>query len=211
MPQISFQYEIPEKMIGTFVVDAFVTESYNFSNSVTDIPVEDGSNIADHIVEDQDVVSVEAFIGNTAFEVVQNDGNLISNLEAPDKMSRIQQAYLELKKLTKSKQLFDIVLGLDTFTDMAITSFSIAREASTGANLPFSMEFKKVKVIKSADRPGNSGGSRDQTAPTSNLGTSGSQKPSDSITNREMQRQERSTGSNAQADSRKNKGASYTR
>jgi hypothetical protein len=36
--QIAFQYQIPKKMIGTFVVDAFIAEHYNFSNSVTDIP-----------------------------------------------------------------------------------------------------------------------------------------------------------------------------
>jgi hypothetical protein len=58
MPEIAFQYHTPKKMIGTFVVDAFLAERYRFSNSVTDIPVEEGSNINDHIVEDHDVISV---------------------------------------------------------------------------------------------------------------------------------------------------------
>jgi hypothetical protein len=149
MPEIAFQYQVPQKMIGTFVVDAFLAEHYKFSNSVTDIPVEEGSNIADHIVEDQDVISVEAFIGNTAFEVITIDGNSVSNLEAPDRMARVRQAYQELKKLTKAKKPLDVVLGLETFTGMAITSFTIDREAETGANLPFTMEFRKLKIVHS--------------------------------------------------------------
>jgi hypothetical protein len=186
MPDIAFQYQIPKKMIGTFVVDAFIAEHYQFSNSVTDIPVEEGSNINDHIVEDQDVISVEAFIGNTAFEIVTNDGNSISNLEAPDRMVRVRQAYQELKKLTKDKKLLDVVLGLETFTGMAITSFVIDREAETGANLPFTMEFRKIKIVHSDTTKINASGreagpSGDQTASTVNRGVAGTEKPEDSV------------------------------
>jgi hypothetical protein len=184
--RIAFQYQIPKKMIGTYEVDAFIAEHYNFSNAVTDIPVEEGSNIADHIVENQDVISVEAFIGNTAFEVITIDGNSVSNLEAPDRMERVRQAYQELKRLTKAKELLDVVLGLETFTNMAITSFAIDREAETGANLPFSMEFKKLKIIHSDTTQINAsnkeaGAAGDQTAGTTNAGTSGTEQPQDSI------------------------------
>jgi hypothetical protein len=180
--QVAFQYQIPKKMIGTYIVDAFIAEHYQFSNSVTDIPVEEGSNINDHIVEDQDVISVEAFIGNTAFEVVTKDGNTVSNLQAPERMARVRQAYQELKKLAKSKKLLDVVLGLETFTGMAITSFVIDREAETGANLPFTMEFKKLKIVHSdttkinaSNKEAGPGG--DQTGGTLNAGTSGTEQP----------------------------------
>ena len=173
-------------MIGTFVVDAFLAEHYQFSNSVTDIPVEEGSNINDHIVEDQDVISVEAFIGNAAFEVITADGNSVSNLKAPDRMARVQQAYQELKKLTKAKKPLDVVLGLETFTNMAITVFNIDREAETGANLPFTMEFRKLKIVRSETAKINTstreaGPSGDQTAGTANAGTAGTEKPDNSI------------------------------
>jgi hypothetical protein len=192
MAEIAFQYQVPKKMIGTFVVDAFIAEHYQFSNSVTDIPVEEGSNIADHIVEDQDVISVEAFIGNTAFEVVEMDGNSVSNLDAPDRMARVQQAYQELKKLVKAKKTLDVVLGLETFTSMAIALFSIDREAETGANLPFTMEFKKLKIVHSDTATVNasnseaaSAGAGDQTGSTTNAGTAGTEQPSNSVAKEE--------------------------
>jgi hypothetical protein len=197
--QIAFQYQVPKKMIGTFVVDAFLAEHYNFSNSVTDIPVEEGSTIADHIVEDQDVISVEAFIGNTAFEVVTIDGKAVSNLEAPDRMARVIQSYHELKKLAKAKKLVNVVLGLETFTNMAITSFVIDREAGTGANLPFSMEFRKLKIehsdttkINASTKEAGQGG--DQTASTVNAGLSGTEQPDNSVAKREWRFQIESGG-----------------
>jgi hypothetical protein len=214
MPEIAFQYQVPKKMIGTFVVDAFLAEHYNFSNSVTDIPVEEGSNIADHIVEDQDVISVEAFTGNTAFEVVTIDGNSVSNLDAPDRMARVRQAYQELKKLTKAKKLVDVVLGLETFTGMAITSFIIDREAETGANLPFTMEFKKLKIVHSDTTRINAsnneaGPSVDQTSGTTNAGTAGAEQPQNSIAKEEWRRQIRAGGPATPADYQREFGEPY--
>jgi hypothetical protein len=215
MAEVAFQYQIPQKMIGTFVVDAFLAEGYNFSNQVTDIPVEEGSNISDHIVEEQDVVTVEAYIGNTAFEVVNMDGNTITNLEAPDRMSRVIQAYFELKRMVKEKQLFDVVLGLETFTNMAITTFTINREAANGANLPFSMEFRKIKIIKSdtteinASNSSGGDGTGGQTGGTTNAGTSSSEQPRDSIAKEEWRRQIRSGGPATPADYQRKFGVPY--
>jgi len=214
MAEVAFQYQVPQKMIGTFIVDVFVSEHYQFSNSVTDIPVEEGSVISDNIVEDQDVISVEAFIGNTAFEVITVDGNTVSNLQAPDRMARVIQAYQELKKLTKSKQLLDVVLGLETFTDMVITSFNIDRDVETGANLPFSMEFKKIKVVQSdttninaSNQNGGAGG--DQTASTTNQSVAGSEQPNDSQIKEEWRKQIRAGGPATPADYQRKFGVPY--
>ena len=213
---IAFQYKVPKKMIGTFVVDAFLAEHYQFSNSVTDIPVEEGSNINAHIVEDQDVISVEAFIGNTAFEVVTIDGNSVSNLQAPDRMARVQQVYQELKKLTKAKKALDVVLGLETFTNMAITVFNIDREAETGANLPFTMEFRKLKIVHSdttkinaSNKEAGAGQEGGQTGGTTNAGTSGTEQPQDSVAKEEWRRQIRAGGPATPADYQREFGVPY--
>ncbi|GBU27089.1 hypothetical protein R84B8_00611 [Treponema sp. R8-4-B8] len=216
MAEIAFQYQIPQKMIGTFVVDCFIAEHYQFSNSVTEIPVEEGSNVSDNIVEDQDVVSVEAFIGNAAFEVMTIDGNTISNLQAPDRMARVIQAYQELKKLSKSKQLLDVVLGLETFPNMVITSFKIDRDVETGANLPFTMEFKKIKIVKSdttninaSSSSGGAGG--DQTASTKDQGVAGTERPNDSQARAEWRQNVKMRGETpeAKADYQRKWGVPY--
>jgi hypothetical protein len=205
MPEIAFQYQVPKKMIGTFVVDAFMVERYQFSNSVTDIPVEEGSNISDHIIENPDVIHVEAFIGNTAFEVIVNDGNSISNLQAPDRMARVQQAYQALKRMAKQRKTFDVVLGLETFTGMAITKFDIDRDVETGANLPFTMEFKKLKIVHSdttqinASTTSSAGPAGDQTANTANYGTAGTEQPSNALAKEEWRFWVKQNGSTPEA------------
>ena len=116
-----------------------------------------------------------------------------------DRMARVRQAYFELKRLTKARQVVDVVLGLETFTNMAITSFVCDREAATGANLPFSMEFKKINIVKSDTTEINAssssgGGAGDQTASTTDQGRSGAENPDDILIREEWRRQIRSGG-----------------
>ena len=78
-----------------------------------------------------------------------------------------------------------MVLGLETFTNMVITSFVIDREAETGANLPFTMEFKKLQIVHSDTAKINASSkearpSGDQTASTLNASPAGTEKPDNS-------------------------------
>jgi hypothetical protein len=63
---------------------------------------------------------------------------------------------------------------------MVITSFSISRDVETGADLPFSMSFQKIKTVKSEETQisvspsGGAGG--DQAAGTANVGNAGTNK-----------------------------------
>jgi major membrane immunogen (membrane-anchored lipoprotein) len=186
MPQVTFTYETPEKRIGAVVIDAFIAEHYAFSNQVTDIPVEEGSIISDHVVEEQDVISVEAFIGNTAFETVIREGDALAKLSSPEKGARIRKNYLDLLRLKRAKEPVTVVMGLETFTNMMITSFVIDRDAESGADLPFSMEFKKIKIVKSetaaitASSATPVTGASDQVAGTANQGTAGTEQPEES-------------------------------
>jgi len=178
---INFTYPIGEKSIGGFVIDAFLVESYNFENRVTNLSVEEGGNISEHVIEEPDTLEIEAFIGATKFEAftgtIEDD---LSNVEIPeDPKSRIRQAHQELLRLKREKQPLDIVTGLDTLTDMVITSYNFSRDVETGADHSFSMSFQKIKTVKSEETqistsPSSSAsGSGDQAAGIANIGTVG--------------------------------------
>jgi hypothetical protein len=191
---VSFKYSIPTKKIGSedlgFVeIDAFLSEQYGFSNSVTEIPVGDGSVINDHVTEGQDEISVSAFIGKTKLSKWVNDISEAEeytipesedDLPAEDLKVRIKQAYFELLRLVREKQPVTVVMGLDTFDNMIITSFNIGREAATGADLPFGMSFKKIDIVKSettAINASGAGAGGDQAAGMANAGTVGTNRP----------------------------------
>jgi len=180
MAIVNFTYQKTPKSIGGFEIDAFLSESYSFKNNVTDIPVEDGSVVNDHVVSEATEISIQAFIGRTKFETLEGDvPESVDDLPAEDPKARIKQAYFELKRLKEDRQPVTVVLGLDTFPNMVITSFDIDRSVETGADLPFGMSFKQVRIIKSETTTINSSsstGGGDQTAGTANGGVVGTKK-----------------------------------
>ncbi|MDR2951864.1 MAG: hypothetical protein LBU82_01335 [Treponema sp.] len=184
---INFTVPIGDKSIGGFVIDAFLVETYNFANRLTNLTVEEGSNISDHVVEEPDTIDLEAFIGQTKFETftgtVETD---LSKVELPDDpKSRIRQAYHELLRMKRERQPITVVTGLDTFPDMVITSLNRSRDVETGADIPFTMSFQKIKTVKSEETQISasvfSDGSAigDQSARTANIGNVGTIKITD--------------------------------
>jgi hypothetical protein len=180
MASISFAYQIPPKSIGGFVIDCFLNEHYSFSNSVTEIPLEDGSVISDHVRENADEIQIKAFIGNTEFIALDSQGSMPDTAPG-DPMERIRAAYQELLRLKRERQPVDVVLGLDTFHDMVIATFDIEREAATGKNLPFDMTLKHIKLVKSEKTAINASTAPagDQTASTANMGPAATTKVED--------------------------------
>jgi hypothetical protein len=70
MAEITFNYQIPPKSIGGFAIDAFINERYSSSNSVTDVPMEDGSRASDHVVENALEIQISGFIGRAEGSVM---------------------------------------------------------------------------------------------------------------------------------------------
>jgi len=168
---IIFTYPKQSKSIGGFDIDAFVTEHFSFSNKITEIPVEEGSVISDHVIPVADEVQIQAFIGKAEFTVLEGDvPEDNADIEPEDPQARIIEAYQELLRLKEERQPVDLVTGLGTYTDMVITGFEIDRDVSTGKDLPFSMSFKKVRIVKSETTTINASSSAggDQTAKTTN-------------------------------------------
>jgi hypothetical protein len=180
---ITFTYPLNQKSIGGFEIDAFVVEKYSFANKVTTQKVEGGASIT-HITEEPDTISIEAFIGNAKFEAYTGEmPDDLSALEPADPKERIRYAYHELLRMKRERKPVALVTGLDTFTDMIITDFSIDRNAETGADLPFSMTFQNIKMIyeaaaaaDTADTPANAAANAaaaDTAAATANAGVTG--------------------------------------
>jgi hypothetical protein len=192
---LNFTYQAEAKSIGGFEIDAFFVESYNFSNRMTNLTVEEGSNISDHVVEEPDTIDLEAFIGATKFETFTGEiPTDLSEVEIPDDpKSRIRQAYHELLRMKRARQPLDVVTGLDTFTNMVIISLNISRDVETGADLPFSMSLQKIETVKSEETQINaspsSSSASDQAGGTASVGTAGKNNLNDDNSMKERWRQ----------------------
>ena len=190
---LNFTYPITEKSIGGVEIDAFFLESYNFSNRLTNLTVEEGSNISDHVIEEPDTIDIEAFIGNTKFETNESPISDVSDVEVlDDPKSRIRENYHKLLRLKRERQPLDVVTGLDTFTDMVIVSFNIDRDAETGADLNFTMRFQKIKTVMSDEveiSVSPVAAAADQASPIVNLGPAGKNNLDDDNSMKERWRQ----------------------
>jgi hypothetical protein len=121
--------------VGTITFDLLLTESHSFSNTITDHNVEDGSIITDHIKNNLESGGVTGIISN--FTIKQNA--LISN--------RAQDAYDELKRLWKSRELVTVITVMEVYEDVAITDVSIDRSSDTGEAITLNISFRKVKKV----------------------------------------------------------------
>jgi len=180
---IIFTYPKLTKSIGGFEIDVFVSEHFSHGNKITEIPVEEGSVISDHVTPAADEVQIKAFIGKAEFVVFEGDiPKNNGDVEYEDPQARIMEAYHELLRLKEDRQPIDLVTGLGTFTDMVIETFDIDRDVSTGKDLPFDMTFKKVLIVKSETTTINasskaSGAGGDQTSGIANGGLVSGTKP----------------------------------
>lgn len=152
MAQATLVYKVPSKSIGGITVDAFLSESYSFANEVSEIPIEEGVTVTDHVTESPDEISVQGFFGKYEFSAnnTMNDEKLASiSKKLPNAMQRVKYYYQELLRLKQAREPITLVTGLDTFSDMIITSLSIPRDVETGADLHFSMTLKKLPIVHS--------------------------------------------------------------
>jgi len=120
-----------EKKIGNLIIDAFISETHSRSNTISVYPVENGSDISDHVQEQPKSLFITGIISP-----VGDGSNVISS-------------FLELEKIMKSKEVLNVVSGLKVYTNMIITSLVLPRTAQNGASLNFSATMEEIRIVSS--------------------------------------------------------------
>ena len=153
---------------GRLEFDLLMSEEHSLQSTVTSHPVEDGSEINDHIHNAVESGSMTGMITNFS---IHRPG-IFSN--------RAQDAFDLLYQIWKERQLVTIVTMLKTYTDMAITSAPVARDAESGESIIIQINFQKVDVRKlqtvvletEISLKGLTSATQKQVAPTADAGRS---------------------------------------
>lgn len=119
------------KQIGPITIDVFSTEDHTRNNSITSYPIEDGSEITDHIRNEPISLNVTGMI------------------ESIDDGSNILDIFNQLNELIDSKETFSVVTGLKVYENMFMNSLNISRNALNGGSLPISAKFTQIKKVQS--------------------------------------------------------------
>lgn len=127
------QSEINQIKTGINLIsfDTMVSEEHRFTSRVTYFPVESGTIISDHIINEPDIVILSGLISDTPL-----------NIFAP--ANRSVAAFNTLIQIHEKRQVVDIVTGIKVYKDMAITSIDVPRTIKTGQSLTFNIELQKI-------------------------------------------------------------------
>lgn len=126
--------------IDDFEVDAVVAEDVALDSEVTEYPVEEGANYADHVRPLPDSVVLDCVVSDTPFGplAIRRAASGLVVLRPSD------DVYTRLKAIRDEKRLVAVQTGLDTYTNMALRGLSIPRSARDGKSIRFQAQFVKV-------------------------------------------------------------------
>ena len=111
--------------------DTMVSEDHKFSSRVTYYPVENGTIVSDHIINQPDVVTLSGLVTDTPL-----------NIFAP--FNRSISAFNALLQIHQRRQVVDIVTGIKIYKNMAITNLDVPRTVKTGQTLTFNITLQKI-------------------------------------------------------------------
>lgn len=111
--------------------DTMVSEEHKFSSRVTYYPVESGTIVSDHILNQPDVVILSGLVTDTPLNIFAT-------------FNRSVAVFNTLIQLHERRAVVDIVTGIKVYKNMAITSIDVPRTVKTGQTLTFNIEFQKI-------------------------------------------------------------------
>ena len=134
MSLVTFYYRNqPRGKIADITVDVTINDTVSYNCNISKYPVEDGSSVSDHITEEPYAVEIRGLITNYPLFAAEEGSE-----------DRAKNAYEELLTLKKNKTPFNVVTGLDIYTNVFFTSFEINRDADTGNAISFNAKFQEI-------------------------------------------------------------------
>jgi len=139
--------------LETIAFDASLQETHAFSAQVTDFPVEEGTNISDHIRARPIELRIEAFISNNPLlnqGLNQTSSGGVNGSQRPARTSRNS-----IQELAKLQQLMDegvavtIFTGFKQYDNMALQSLEVPRDSTVTKGFMVSLHFKQIQTVQS--------------------------------------------------------------
>lgn len=175
-------------------IDTTISENHEYSNDVSDYPVEQGANITDHIKNKPEILRIEGITSNTPIRFITENFSAFLRDDGSNRMQLAYNTLLSYAGYTPSKQpnvepiktidpsILTIVTGLKVYTNMVITSLTFPRTITTGESISYNIEFKKIhfveaeftKVNKSSNLKGKAPNTTNQAAKTADTGKTAS-------------------------------------
>ncbi len=136
---------------GVIEFDAVLNETHAKTNEVTTHPIETGSNVTDHIRTTPDELEINGVVSNTPLQFFGTAAaeqllNIATAAVTPnsDPTTRAGEAYRRLRQIMDDGELVTVFTTLREYTNMAIVSMNVTRNAQNGRVLNATMRLREV-------------------------------------------------------------------
>ena len=174
MPRVSIQYVTLNNISRELIqIDVTTVETHGFSSKATVHPIEDGSNISDHVIKKARTLSLGGVISDTPITAISAPtesvdgvggspirgssktqvskttskiGSLILS-EGSGKISKTAEEIFE--SMSEERLLLTIITGLKTYTNMVLEDFKVNINPRTASSIAFSATFREVIIAVS--------------------------------------------------------------
>lgn len=148
--------------VGAVEMDASLSESHQAANEVTRHPVEQGSDITDHVRRQPERVTITGVITDTPT-------TLGGALEENRSLSAFEK-FLEMKDRA---DLVTVVTSLRQYSNMVIESYSIPRDARRGQSVEITLNLVEILTAQIAEIPPEPAAGTQSSRGTVDLGSQG--------------------------------------
>ncbi len=128
---INFPIDGPQRGANIVTFDTMVSEEHVYSSRVTYFPVENGTIVSDHIINQPETVNLSGLVSDTPLNIFAT-------------FNRSVAVFNTLVQLHQRREVFDVVTGIKVYRNMAITSLDVPRTIRTGQTLTFNISLQKI-------------------------------------------------------------------
>ena len=123
--------------VATLEFDVLIDENHEWSNDITENPVENGAPVADHIIRQSDKLRLNIMVSDSSLykEVLEGD-------EQPT-----QKAFDVLRQLMDARDVVTVYTKFHVYDNMGITYIGVPRSIANGNSLTIPIEFKQIRLV----------------------------------------------------------------
>ena len=122
---------------------SYITEAHETKQSVTQYPVESGSNLIDHSQSVPDKLTLTGVVSSIAnVSVTRTRGSVFS-----DDQDAPRRGWYALNQMMKERRLVTAITLLGSYSNMQVRKLKADVSEATGANLLFTMELQEVTLL----------------------------------------------------------------
>lgn len=147
--------------------DAVLAENHSWSADATTNPVETGSPITDHVIEQADTLTIAGFVSDASISLSSN----FTQFSGAQPKTKV--AFDALRETIKAKKTVSVYTKFKVYTDMIITKIDIPRVPENGGSIEFSIDFLNIRMVSTqlVDIPKGIGTSQTDSSTTKKAST----------------------------------------